>query len=94
MSKVFLLNSDQSTKDLIKLYVFPVTNPIRLLRPPDPVIPVIVLPRHSRGRWKGIAQTAPQTSQDMVSLGNPSCPSVYSEGPLKRSPTKKTGERK
>lgn len=44
--------------------------------PSRPVIPFIILPRRSNGRWEEITQTAPQTSQDMLSLGTPNCPSA------------------
>lgn len=43
---------------------------------------LIVLPRLSHGRWEQITQTAPQTSQDMLSVGTSSCPSAYRQTPL------------
>lgn len=61
-----------------------VTHPIRLHCPPDPVIPFIVLPRLGHGRWEEITQTAPQTSQDTLSVGTPSSPSAYSRTPLQK----------
>lgn len=52
--------------------------------PSRPGNTLIVLPGLNRGRWEEITQTAPQTSQDMLSVGTSSCPSAYSQTPLQK----------